>query len=57
MLLRKGEEFKAFYYTSIMALCNNYITIYNIIPNTNSSFFVYRIAINIKNRHYSTIIK
>ena len=31
--MRKGKELKAPYYTSAMALCNNYVTIYNIIPN------------------------
>ena len=30
---RKGEELKAPHYTSAAASCNNYVTIYNIIPN------------------------
>jgi hypothetical protein len=39
--VREGEELKAPRYASTTALCNDYVTIYNIIPNTgNSSFMV-----------------
>ena len=31
--MRKGEELKAPRYASATALCNNHVTIYNIIPN------------------------
>jgi hypothetical protein len=38
--VRKGKELKAFYYASA-AVTRDYITIYDIIPNTgNSSFMV-----------------
>ena len=31
--VRKGEELKAFYYASAAASGDDYVTIYNIIPN------------------------
>jgi hypothetical protein len=55
--MRKGEELKAPRYASVAALYNNHMTIYNIILDTGSSFFVLRTAINIKNRYYSAAIK
>ena len=33
--MRKGEELKAFCYASAAALCDDYVTTYNIIPNNN----------------------
>ena len=44
--VRKGKEFKAPYYTNT-AVTRDYITIYNIIPNTNNSFFIVAIYIQI----------
>ena len=43
--MRKGEELKALRYASAAALYNDYITIYNIIPNTSNSSFVVAIYI------------
>ena len=43
--MRKGKEFKAFYYANAAALCDDYITIYNIIPNISNFFFVVAIYI------------
>ena len=43
--MRKGEEFKAPYSTSTAALYNDYIIIYNIIPNTSNFSFVVAIYI------------
>jgi hypothetical protein len=37
--VRKGEELKAPRYASAAALCDDYMTIYNIIPNTSNSSF------------------
>ena len=34
--MREGEELKAPRYASAAALCNDYVIIYNIIPNTNN---------------------
>ena len=34
--MRKGEELKAPRYASAAASCDDYITIYNIIPNKNT---------------------
>ena len=31
--MRKGEELKALHYASAAASCDDYMTIYNIIPN------------------------
>ena len=42
--VRKGEEFKAPRYASAAAICD-YITIYNIIPNTGNFSFVVAIYI------------
>ena len=33
--MREGEELKALYYASTAVLCNDYVIIYNIIPNNN----------------------
>jgi hypothetical protein len=44
--VRKGEEFKAPCYASAAAI-RDYITIYNIIPNTGNSSFVVAIYIQI----------
>ena len=40
--VKKGEQLKAFRYASTAALCNDYVTIYNIIPNTypNRHFYI-----------------
>ena len=43
--MRKGEELKAPHYASAAASCNDYMTIYNIIPNTSNSSFVVAIYI------------
>ena len=43
--MRKGEELKAPRYASAVASCNDYMTTYNIIPNTSNSFFVVAIYI------------
>ena len=32
--MRKGKKYKTPRHANTIALCNNYITIYNIIPNT-----------------------
>ena len=40
-----GEELKAPHYASAAALCDDDMTIYNIIPNTSNSFFVVAIYI------------
>ena len=45
MLLKKGKELKALYYTNITALYDDYVIIYNIIPNTGNSSFVVAIYI------------
>ena len=45
--IRKGKELKAPHYTSATASYDNYITIYNIIPNkypTKASKVSYRIS-------------
>ena len=44
-MVREGKELKALYYTNTAALCDDYITIYNIIPNTSNSSFVVAIYI------------
>ena len=43
--MRKGEELKAPRYASAAASYNNYVTTYNIIPNTSNSSFVVAIYI------------
>ena len=43
--VRKGEELKAPRYASAVASCDDYVTIYNIIPNTGNSSFVVAIYI------------
>ena len=43
--VRKGEELKAPCYASTTASCDDYMTIYNIIPNTGNSSFVVAIYI------------
>ena len=43
--MREGEELKASRYASTAASCNDYMTIYNIIPNTSNSSFVVAIYI------------
>ena len=45
--VRKGEELKALRYASTAASCDDYVTIYNIIPNTSNSSFVVAIYIQI----------
>ena len=46
--VRKGEELKAPYYTSAVLSYNDYITIYNIIPNKAlSTAFLVSTAISI----------
>ena len=45
--MRKGKERKAPRYTSAAVLYDDYMTIRNIIPNTNNSFFVVAIYIQI----------
>ena len=42
--MRKGKELKAPHHTSTVASCNDYIIIYNIIPNT-SNFFLWLLSI------------
>jgi hypothetical protein len=42
--VKKGEELKAFCYASAAAICD-YITAYDIIPNTSNSSFVVAIYI------------
>ena len=43
--IRKGEELKAPRYASAAALCDDHVTIYNIIPNTSNSSFISAIYI------------
>ena len=43
--MREGKELKAFRHTSARASCDDYVTIYNIIPNTSNSSFVVAIYI------------
>ena len=43
--MRKGKELKAFCYASAVALCDDYMTIYNIIPNISDSSFMVAIYI------------
>ena len=43
--MRKGEELKAPRYANAAALCDDYVIIYNIIPNTGNSSFVVAIYI------------
>ena len=44
--VRKGEEFKAPHYASAAAI-HNYITTYNIIPNTSNFSFMVAVYIQI----------
>ena len=43
--MRKGKELKAPRHASTAALCDNYVTTRDIIPNTNNSSFVVAIYI------------
>jgi hypothetical protein len=43
--VREGEELKAPRYASAAALCDDHVTIYNIIPNTSNSSFIVAIYI------------
>ena len=45
--MRKGEEFKASRYANAVALYDDHVIIYDIIPNTGNSSFI--VAIYIKN--------
>ena len=48
--MRKGEELKAPRHASAAALCDDHVTIYNIIPNRRSELisFINRTFINIR---------
>ena len=45
--LKKGKELKAPHHANAAALCDDYITAHNIIPNTSNSSFMVAIYIQI----------
>ena len=55
-MVRKGEEFKALCYASTAALCNDYMIIYNIIPNSFSNSRA-DMALDVVSIIYNIIIK
>ena len=57
--MRKGEELKASRYASAAALCNDYVTTYNIIPNNTFKLIIINLFISIsikQNLNYFNIL-